>query len=509
MQKWTISLFVIAALLAAGCGLASEPDVIATRIPLATPLPAESVQQMITQPDIAHGAQVFAENCTSCHGLGGLGDGALVASGSITGVPNFADPTTMSARTPEELFQIISDGRIETFMPPWGDVLPETDRWAVAMYVYGLAQGAAPIAAQPAPVAQPEPVALPETIGIISGTVTNGTGGMSVPDGLSVALQTLNVDFEETAFTMGVVSSGTYRFENVPIRADSMYVVTLVHNGIVFSSDYIIGDPLVRQHDVPLMIYETTTDPVVVEISLLVTRIERLEDDIVFTEIVNFHNASDRLFQRPLAGYDAAGHLRLPTGATILNEAELLRCCVVENGVLYDLEPLMPGADHMIRAVYTLPETAPLTPEFALDYRMTNQLELMLTPGGFSLDAQGFVSRGIQHFSTGAYDIYLADAPPIGQTVRYSLSDPPIQIDPQQVLPLAIGVLGVLLMAVSALLWWRTRPNRAQIQQKITSQIAQLDARYRAGRIEPASYQARREHLKLQLAHHYRQKESI
>jgi len=151
---------------------------------------------------------------------------------------------------------------------------------------------------------QTNPVPLPETLGVISGTVTHGTAGMTVPDGLSVALQTLTVDFEEVGFEMGTVTQGAYSFENVSMREDRLFVITLIYNGTVFSSQFLIGDPAAPEQAIPLTIYEATTDPTVVEIDLLVTRIEKQHEEIVFTEIVNFRNTSDRLFQRTTACFN-------------------------------------------------------------------------------------------------------------------------------------------------------------------------------------------------------------
>jgi cytochrome c oxidase cbb3-type subunit 3 len=96
---------------------------------------------MIAQPDTALGAQVFADNCTACHGRGGRGDGRLVVEGSIRDVPDFTDPATMTVSDPEAIFQIITYGRLEVYMPPWGGVLSEEARWAVTMDIYGLMQG--------------------------------------------------------------------------------------------------------------------------------------------------------------------------------------------------------------------------------------------------------------------------------------------------------------------------------------------------------------------------------
>ena len=492
-------LMVFAAFAIAGCGMATEPRIVATQVPLPTLAPTSAIPaEHLVAGDASRGAQVFAENCTACHGVAGLGDGPSVISGAIPKVPNFSDPTTLTTNSAEMMYQVITDGRLDKYMPPWGGILTEEQRWSVAEYVYSLTQGSeAVIASSP----QTNPVPLPETLGVISGTVTHGTAGMTVPDGLSVALQTLTVDFEEVGFEMGTVTQGAYSFENVSMREDRLFVITLIYNGTVFSSQFLIGDPAAPEQAIPLTIYEATTDPTVVEIDLLVTRIEKQHEEIVFTEIVNFRNTSDRLFQRTINGRDQAGHLQLPTGAQLLNEAELLRCCVVEDGILYDLEPLLPGADHMIRAVYTLSEGSSPAPAYTLDYRMTNQLELMLSPGVFTLEAEGFRGQGIQQFSTGAYEIYLADPPAPSEVIRYRLSDAPVPTALPS-MPVMLAMAGLVLMIGSGLIGWRFSRSAAAMQHGLLEKIARLDARYQAGKVQRGRYERDRQRLKVQLGHY-------
>lgn len=125
-------------LLAAGCsGLAGEPQIIAT-LP---PPTAQTVAFPAAPPDLALGAQLYANNCTRCHGAGGRGDGPLIGTGDgqIDPPPrDFTDPATTADQTPLDWFNIITNGRLERLMPPWRDALSNTERWAVTMYVWSL-----------------------------------------------------------------------------------------------------------------------------------------------------------------------------------------------------------------------------------------------------------------------------------------------------------------------------------------------------------------------------------
>ena len=130
----------VASLTACG-GLAGEPPIVATFPPQPTEAPSAAnadVGYPLQPPDLARGEQVFAENCTRCHGVTGTGDGELVKSGQVAQMASFTDPATARNQTPHDFFNTITDGRLDKLMPPWGDKLSEEDRWAVALYTYGL-----------------------------------------------------------------------------------------------------------------------------------------------------------------------------------------------------------------------------------------------------------------------------------------------------------------------------------------------------------------------------------
>src|SRR5258705_4356331 len=81
----------VASLTACG-GLAGEPPIVATFPPQPTSLPDTDVGYPLQPPDLARGAQVFAANCTRCHGTTGAGDGELVKYGQVAPVAFLLHP---------------------------------------------------------------------------------------------------------------------------------------------------------------------------------------------------------------------------------------------------------------------------------------------------------------------------------------------------------------------------------------------------------------------------------
>lgn len=101
--------------------------------------PAIGAEVVKSTPEvIARGKAVFLENCITCHGEKGDGNG--IASKAITGAKprDFTTGYFRRGGKPEEIFHTISEGSEGTDMPPWKDAIPENDRWALVYFVKSL-----------------------------------------------------------------------------------------------------------------------------------------------------------------------------------------------------------------------------------------------------------------------------------------------------------------------------------------------------------------------------------
>jgi cytochrome c oxidase cbb3-type subunit I/II len=91
------------------------------------------------QAEVSRGGTLFAENCASCHGFAGRGDGK--ASASL--LPKPANLTT-ARFSDERLSSVLWNGVAGSAMPPWRG-LPTEDLRALIAYIQGLhVSGAAP-----------------------------------------------------------------------------------------------------------------------------------------------------------------------------------------------------------------------------------------------------------------------------------------------------------------------------------------------------------------------------
>ena len=91
-------------------------------------------------PDAVAGAALFADRCAACHGMNGDGNGpqapTLRAQGKI--VANLINPNRAHGVRPTEWHQVITNGRIENLMPPFGQSLSTQQRWDVQAYIWAL-----------------------------------------------------------------------------------------------------------------------------------------------------------------------------------------------------------------------------------------------------------------------------------------------------------------------------------------------------------------------------------
>jgi mono/diheme cytochrome c family protein len=87
---------------------------------------------------LAHGAKVYANNCATCHGEKGMGDG--VAGAALNPKPrNFVEGKWKYGGQSHELFHTVTTGVPGTSMASFAH-LSKLDRWAVIQYVRSLTQ---------------------------------------------------------------------------------------------------------------------------------------------------------------------------------------------------------------------------------------------------------------------------------------------------------------------------------------------------------------------------------
>jgi putative copper resistance protein D len=98
-----------------------------------TPVPFDAIS-------ISNGSVFFSQNCTSCHGPQGQGNGILAKTLPKPPADLLTEPHT-ARHTAGDFFHWLTYGIAETGMPGFSSNLSEEDRWDVVNYLHAMSRG--------------------------------------------------------------------------------------------------------------------------------------------------------------------------------------------------------------------------------------------------------------------------------------------------------------------------------------------------------------------------------
>lgn len=147
-MKLKALLFGVSLVLLAGCSLAEDvtpPPSLATQQAAQVPVQPTSDRPQpaaleaappSTPPDLKNGAAIYNDRCAPCHGPAGLGQGS---QSSLLEVPptQLGDAEIAALASPADWYQVVTQGRMERFMPPFSS-LSDEGRWDVVAYALTL-----------------------------------------------------------------------------------------------------------------------------------------------------------------------------------------------------------------------------------------------------------------------------------------------------------------------------------------------------------------------------------
>ncbi|MCC7209082.1 MAG: hypothetical protein IT323_17355, partial [Anaerolineae bacterium] len=249
------------------------------------------------------------------------------------------------------------------------------------------AESAAPAATEDAAsvAATEEAAAVAEAPGSVRVVVTNGTPGGNPPAGLALKLFVVDMEGERTSFDGETGADGAYTFADVPIRGDRFYVVTTVFDERAFGSDMTRGAPDSPQMELPITVYEATSDPAALRIDSLQFRVLGQPGVLQVAQVMRVTNTSDRMFSGSEMTADnryPSVVLHMPDGAQLMgtseNEAQFI---LGDDGSVTDTRAVLPGEQRVMHVIYTLPYQPLGTPlEVPLDYALNGRVDVTISP---------------------------------------------------------------------------------------------------------------------------------
>ena len=552
--------FSVLALLLTGCefSLAGDitppPDsIISGEVSLAP------VQAPFSAPDLAAGAEIYANSCAPCHGASGLGDG-----GQADQLPFFptalADPDLARAASPADWFRVLRDGRPPRYMPPFESALTIQQRWDVLAYVFSLgwdqeilARGeqlyleheeeveellevippmevnldlvanlgittedahalTAYLQSRGLGIEQPDvqtvdsvaDATAPTSFARIRGHVIY-TNRDQLPERMEARLygfdHTRQIVLEVTQFPAG----GSYAFEDVPLATGRIFFVQVDYQGVAFFSEFIQVDEQEGIYDLNVPIYDITseTDQLVIERLQLFFDFPRL-GVIRVVESVVISNLGDRAVVPDESGKPVL-HFSLPPQAVNLSfdDGELGERYVRDETGFGDTWAVIPGIhSRELYFAYELPYANELT--FPMQFDLAAKKIVVLLPEGFSLRKESLELQGMQEVNGAAYLLYA------GNEGYFPGDEIPLEIKGSHPLGGGSGLLQddrllVGLVALTAAigfvwLWLRRLPVPSlQAKERILAEIVALDERYQRGQMTKVAYTKKRRSLKARL----------
>ncbi len=142
-------LLLLTVILLASCSLASPAPVEQPSGQTPQPTPAVPLELPTRHPSVSEGETLYLQKCVDCHGTQGRGDGTMAAQIQAQFGGPVADLTSdvvARATTPEQWYDVVSDGQLQKGMPGFAGSLDVNQRWDVIAYAWSLATPADDIA---------------------------------------------------------------------------------------------------------------------------------------------------------------------------------------------------------------------------------------------------------------------------------------------------------------------------------------------------------------------------
>lgn len=561
-----------------------------------------------TPPNAENGLLIYNERCIVCHGEMGDGQGEQALQAGLQPA-TLADPAFKLTAVPAVMFDVISNGNMSAGMPPFGEAssnpLSDAEIWDMIALAYSFSTRPSEITAGETLATElsadtttwpgldywfsrsneqilaeldsddilgidvsglseeeklwlidygrslhytyTDPLAAfaPVELATISGQVINGSTNEIVTEG-EVRLRAFTSQLEELySETVPVGEDGRFAFQIENVPADWVFLADVAYGDLTFNSDAAqvsVAEPAV---ELPMFVFDTTTDPSVITIDRLHMIITFAQDQVTVSELYIFSNTASAVFVGESGDFaEGTVELGLPTGAnnisfqrgfgTTLDTFIPATNFVQTDTGWVDTTPLRPGVGSLNLLVnYDLPYDDSLLLAHPLNYTLVGGASVIMANAGVEITESEWVSQGAQATASGSFVSYVNTNLAGADAVSLTLDGRPTQITDTQgnALPVRnqtneLIVGGVALAAMLAVGFflvqrWRTYPEaetavagvprpmptaqprtavrRRDDKTELLQAIADLDDAYEAGELDEVEYQQQRQGLKNKL----------
>jgi mono/diheme cytochrome c family protein len=501
------------------------------------------------QQEVDRGKVVYQEQCQSCHGEKGKGDGPQAVSITNGGMHDWTDPSRLAQLSGQDLHDVTAKGT-DKGMPAFQGKLDDAQLWAAVSYIRsitfantgssgGSAAAVTPAATTPQPgtgaAETPAAAGTPQGSAVavagntsISGAVVNGSGG-KLPTDLKVNLLGFDQTNQVVNLTANVQPDGSFRFDKVETTAERVFMATVVYNGNTFNSDILKAADITpgTPGQIAVHVFDTSTDASALTADRMHVFFDFSKPGVVQVgELFIISNPTNHMVVAAKPG-DPVLKFDLPQGSTNLTfqDGQLGGRYVQTAAGFGDTQGVQPGSGSaQILFAYDLPYDGKL--DVALPIPMPVQAAVIIGPdSGVQLQSDQLQDAGQKSMQGVNVHLFTANALKAGETLPIHLSGQLGQssgLDQNTLGGLLIGV-GALVLAIGIVTYWYLRrrqslvgvgageadaPAEPDSMETLLDAIVALDDLYQTGKIPKDAYDQRRAELKGKLRQMHQAKES-
>lgn len=350
---------------------------------------------------------------------------------------------------------------------------------------------------------------------VITGQVTNGTPGGTVPADLPVTIHIFSGLEETETYTTTVTADNTFSLDGLAPEGENIFMARAVYQDVVYVSDLVTVEAEQTEIDLPVTIYETTESPDNVQITHLHLFITSVEGHIQVREYHMIGNTGDRTF---VGVEDTETEQRVTLNVTLPDGAESLsfdgpglgeRFLEQESGFT-DTEPIIPGEATITQFNYLLPYREGTLVERVFGVPVASVV-ILLSDEGMEVDGEGIFSGDPMDTQMGQALSYTAGPLAAGEPLTFRLIERAVVEQTgggtREQRDTGTGGTAFGLVALAAALvviywmWWRSPapeppPARAR---SLVKKIAALDDDFEAGQVAERTYHKKRKALRRDL----------
>ncbi len=484
-----------------------------------------------TSPEeLTQGENLFAQNCSQCHGEDGQGNPS-------TGAADLTNPATMWERSADALYQTISTGG--QGMPAFSR-LSEADRWTLTTFVRSLtfapyeesaeaevsAEQATPaVEATPAEAESSSPAEEATQAlepGTVQLTVVHVEGG-DLPENLDITLRGYDQMTEAYTQTVTLSTGITATFHNVPMPVGRVYFATAEYQNAAYGSNlYTIDSEDVGAFTLTMNFFPPTNDPSILKVDRLHVFLDFVEEGMLeVLQLYIFSNPSNRILAPHEEG-EPAIQFTLPADAVNLSVEEDDRLPLIRTAEGFGVINVFPDPNpYQVLYSYQIPyDGGKLDLEIPID--LDAQAVILLAPeDGLKIKSDTLEDAGTEEFQGVRYKMLTGSNLQTGTPLALTLSGRPkakadliAGSDSTSSLVIGLAGFGLALIGAGTYLWWRNRQLEEEWEEseegevvevefetpdEVIDAIIALDDQYKTGGLPEGAYRVRRAELKERL----------